>query len=240
MIHAAGITISAHGGRKKVNQDTILVQDGLYAVIDGVSAADSAAFGARLARRRLARYCGTDPPSAFGMQHALSLTDGDVRAYLHARPDLGTANCVLTALWIHMRGPQEGRYIVGHVGDTAGFHIRAHADPDNMVPQTPSHTDPDSGALTKTIGSLRRGLEGAYLGTGQLAPGEQYLLVSDGFESAVFNAGWQTILEVIRRPIPVTHRVAVLLDLARLDVWSKPATLDGNWDDTSIILVERT
>lgn len=120
-VRAAGHT---HPGlQREVNEDRFHVDiaRGLFIVVDGVggqaAGGKAADLAMRMLRARLERETGT---VADRVREAITVANNEIRREASRRPEWHGMACVLTAAVV-----EDGRAIVGHVGDTRLYKLRA-------------------------------------------------------------------------------------------------------------------
>ncbi len=178
-------------GRRSRNEDAYLIDaaHGVYAVADGVGGHEGGETASRLAIERLARFytpsstTEIDPPdiSEARLDLAFRLAHRAVGA-------LPTGRTTLVAL----RFTGEGRVVVGHVGDSRAYRLRAGrleqlTRDHSLVAELEAagvgaHTKANAHLLTRALGS---GAPGHDLRVVDARPGDRFLLCSDGLSSIV-------------------------------------------------------
>jgi len=119
-VRSAGDT---HPGlQREVNEDRfhVDVARGLFIVVDGVggqaAGGKAADLAMRMLRARLERETG---PVADRVREAITVANNEIRRVAALRPEWHGMACVLTVAVV-----EEGRAIVGHVGDTRLYKLR--------------------------------------------------------------------------------------------------------------------
>src|SRR5206468_2519853 len=120
-VRAAGDT---HPGlQREVNEDRFHVDParGLFIIVDGVggqaAGGKAADLAMRMLRARLERETGT---VADRVREAITVANNEIRRAASLRPEWHGMACVLTVAVV-----EDGRAIVGHVGDTRLYKLRA-------------------------------------------------------------------------------------------------------------------
>ncbi len=134
MVCAMRIAAASSAGRRSLNEDVIFVGDRLIVLADGMgghpggSQAAQVAVGAAV-QRLVARSEGS-------IMDAFKLAHGSVREYRMLNPAHSSAGCTLTIASIRDTPDERTEAVIGYLGDTSAFLVRAGA----MTLVTPPHT----------------------------------------------------------------------------------------------------
>jgi serine/threonine protein phosphatase PrpC len=139
------------GTQRDVNEDRFYSdpERGIFTVIDGVGGQAAGGRAADTAldviRTRLASAPTTNGALAYRIREAITLANNEVYRQASSRPEWHGMACVLTAVII-----EDDRAIVGHVGDTRLYKLRAG----KIQKMTPDHSPvgerEDAGELSET------------------------------------------------------------------------------------------
>ena len=181
------------GRRRPHNEDTFVCDPPLFAVADGVGGAQAGEIASRLAAATLEER----PPGALG-EHTLEtlLVEANGRIYTRAlgEPNAAGMGTVVTALLVDEHA---GTIAIGHVGDSRAYRIRGGA----LEQLTPDHSlvgelvragrlsteeaeqHPHRSVITRAVGT--EPIVEVHTGTVEAAPGDVYLICSDGLTDLV-------------------------------------------------------
>jgi protein phosphatase len=180
--------LSVVGRVRPRNEDTLAVVPslGIVVVADGMGGAPAGEVASALAVQEVVRALR----AGVGMAEAVERAHRRIRELVHARPELEGMGTTVTALRV-LTG--EGRFQLGHVGDSRAYRMRAG----EFRPLTRDHTivrewveagrispeaergHPMGHVLTRAVGVEEGGLEVDTLEE-ETASGDRFLLCSDG------------------------------------------------------------
>jgi PPM family protein phosphatase len=242
-LRAAGVTDV--GNQRDVNEDRFYVdpERGIFTVIDGVG---GQAAGGRAADTALdvirTRLAG--PPTENGalshrIREAITLANNEVHRQASSRPEWRGMACVLTAVMI-----DGDRAVVGHVGDTRLYKLRAGQIQKVTSDHSPVGEREDAGELSETdamrhprrnevyrdVGSEPHGIDDTDFvdvrGT-TMEPDAALLLCSDGLTDLVASDEIQRVVQQHRgKPDDVTRALV------------KAANDAGGKDNITVVYVE--
>jgi PPM family protein phosphatase len=240
MFRAAGVTDV--GSQRLVNEDRFHVDNarGLFIVIDGVG---GQAAGGRAADTALdvirARLTSGLPPSTAAIREAITDANNEVLRQAGSRPAWNGMACVLTVAMI-----QGDRALIGHVGDTRLYKLRAGKIEKITADHSPIGEREDAGEISeleamqhprrnevyRDVGSeLHEPADADFVDVRETSwePDAALLLCSDGLTDLVAS---DEIMAIVRRSAGHPDRVAQQLIKAANDA--------GGKDNITVVYVE--
>lgn len=224
------------------NEDAYFVEAeaGAYGVADGLGGHAAGEVASRLAVRRVAGALsslprGVAPEEAHeALRSAIEEANREIHGEARARPDLAGMGTTLTALFL----TDGGKYVVGHVGDSRAYLLRAgelrritrdHTYVQELVDRgrltdEQARVHPRSSVLTRALG-LDREVE-VELHEGEVRTGDRFLLATDGLTGMLPEEELRTLLEAERPPE------------AAAELLVESANQAGGMDNTTVVVVD--
>lgn len=239
--HSAGLT--HRGLRRDRNEDALLVSPAprLYAVADGMGGHAAGNVASRLAVDALEREFVRAPSPrirapalARRLLAAFDAANEVILEHAARHPECAGMGTTLTALCPLVAAP---RCVIAHVGDSRAYRLRAgvldqltqdhtwvqqQVDAGMLTPLQARH-HPLSSVLSRVLGTAAVGPADTMVV--DAAPGDLFLLCSDGLTTMVDDAD---LRELLQRDVPLGRHAHELIEAANVR---------GGVDNTSVILL---
>jgi PPM family protein phosphatase len=220
------------GRRRRRNEDAYVVAPPLFAVADGMGGAQAGEVAARLATAAFREYHEADD-LAGEQRVAAIIQEANRRIYERARVDTdvsGMGTTVTAAL------VEEGRIIIGHVGDSRAYRLRAGrleqlTDDHSLVADLvrggrispeEAETHPQRSVITRALGTDPEVDVDSLSVDAEI--GDLYLICSDGLTTMI---GDDEILAILERAKSLEHAGKDLV---------KAANRRGGEDNVTVVL----
>ena len=224
--------LSDPGRRRRRNEDSFVVEPPLFAVADGMGGAQAGEVASRLAASAFREFREADELGPEERLEAI-IHEANRRIYERARTDAeasGMGTTVTAALL------EDGRIAIGHVGDSRAYRIRR----DELEQLTQDHslvadlvrsgrltaeeaeTHPQRSVITRALGTDPEVDVDKF--TVDVAPGDVFLLCSDGLTTMVDDA---TIARTVRESPSLENAGKALV---------KAANRNGGEDNVTVVL----
>lgn len=209
---SCAVTDPGRGGRG--NEDACLADDarGLYVVSDGVGTYRGAASASRWAVEEAARALDGGPPDPAGGRDWLrrAARAANARLVHEAQRDRSIELASATLTLLHFAGPD---FAVLHVGDSRAYRfaderlVQMTADHSvafeqylaGAIPKEDLASHPNQKLLTRTLSAARDFVVPDVV-EGRAAPGDRYLVCTDGLTKELSDAEIAGMLARIERP----------------------------------------
>ena len=208
------------GRRRRHNEDSYVVRPPLFAVADGIGGAQAGEVASRLAAGVLDESGG----EASGEERLVELVQEANRRVYHRSTEDAALSGMGTTMTVALVDAAAGTVAIGHVGDSRAYRIRGGAleqltDDHSLVQElvrsgklSPEEADvhPQRSVITRALGTDPDVDVDTF--TVETAPGDLYLLCSDGLTDMVSDG---EILELVERDRGDLDRAArALVDAA--------------------------
>ena len=232
MISAARTHI---GKVRSSNQDAILVcpgKYGVYGVADGMGGHKAGDVASKIAVAVVERVLKNEQPSVNLLRAAIEEANQIIYEEQLANPDYSGMGTTMTVIW-----EDEDRVLLGHVGDSRAYRVRNSAISQvsldhsmvaemvrrGLITEDEARVHPYRNIITRALGTAPTiNVDVKEL---EKAPGDLYLLCSDGLSEYVQSVQMNEIL----RKYSLENAADVLLDMA---------LEGGGRDNISVILAE--
>ena len=230
---AAGVTDT--GRRRLRNEDAFICEPPLFAVADGMGGARAGEVAAGLAAAAL-EEAGSGTRGAEGV--AELIVEANKRIWERSRNDPRTAG-MGTTVTAALVDPESGTVAIGHVGDSRAYLLREGAleqltTDHSLVAElvesgvlTPEEAErhPQRSAITRALGTEPTVEVDAF--TLQAAPGDLFLICSDGLSAMISDDAVSSAIETAARD---PERAA--------DALISAANARGGEDNITVVLFE--
>lgn len=198
------------GMRRQNNEDSMFVDSdaGIFVVADGMGGHAAGEVASNIAVQTLAGQLGglaqgaSDETVRAAMRDAIVEAGRIIYTQSHQMPDQAGMGTTVTALFLTL----DGRYVVGHIGDSRAYLYRDgqlerltrdHSLVQEQLDQGLLTSDrarghPLNHILTRALGTVKHVSPDVY--SGAYAPGDVYLLASDGLTDMLAEADIQKVL----------------------------------------------
>lgn len=219
---------------REQNEDTVLVDDqhGIFILADGMGGHQAGEVASLLAATTLRDTLADLAPSAVGMQQGFRAANAAVYQRSLEESGLNGMGTTMTALWNH-----DDHILLGHVGDSRAYLYRAgrlrqisedHSFVGDLlragaITEEEAFRHPRRNVITRAVGTdetVRTDVTEVLK-----APGEKWLLCSDG------------LTDLVRDP-EIADTLGSLNGQAAVDHLVELALLNGGRDNVSVLLLE--
>ena len=198
---SAGITDA--GRRRRRNEDAYVREPPLFAIADGMGGAQAGEVASRLAAAVLEEATGDE----LGEDRVRSLIQEANRRVFQRSNEDAAASGMGTTMTVALVDVTDGTIAIGHVGDSRAYRVRNGeleqlTDDHSLVGELvrsgklspeEAETHPQRSVITRALGTEPDVDVDTF--TIQSAPGDLYLLCSDGLTSMVSDGGILSVLE---------------------------------------------
>ncbi len=217
---------------RTTNQDTLILEQGLYGVADGMGGHKGGNVASTLAVRTLTAMLADRDPSEQLLRSGIAEANRAVFERQAADPDLEGMGTTLTVLWDAL-----DRVIIGHVGDSRAYlyrdgHLSQRTEDHSLVAdlvrqgsisEAEARVHPYRNMITRAVGTDQKVLADIF--EMDKRPGDIWLICSDGLTEYLPDRE----LEGILRSAPIEAAAEQML---------RGALSCGGRDNVSLVLAE--